>query len=187
MDPTERICFIEQTGVLIRWLLTAAFLIIQLTSPIVSDRIFYIGFPLAVLYNLTVQLLLKYRCDIHTVSYITTSMDILISLVLIYLAAGTDIYLWYFVLLVSHSARFGFIGAFGSPILFSASYTGIILLRGVPLSLQTLMMRALFFVITGVVSGYLARKEHLEFDRILRPRMRKTEGPYRFGTSARWC
>jgi len=168
MDPAERICFIEQTGVLIRWLLTAAFLIIQLTSPIVPDIVFYIGFPLAVLYNLTVQLLLKYRCDIHTVSYITASMDILISLVLIYFAAASDIYLWYFVLLVSHSARFGFVGAVLSPILFSAVYTGIILLRGIPLPFQTLMTRALFFVITGVVSGYLARKEHLEFDRILK-------------------
>jgi class 3 adenylate cyclase len=168
IDPMERICFIEKTGVLIRWLLTAAFLIIQLTNPIVSDRVFYIGFPLAVLYNLSVQLLLRYRCNILVISHITASLDILVSLALIYLAASTDIYLWYFVLLVSHSARFGFLGAVLSPVLFSAIYFLLIFMKGISIPFHTLMMRALFFIITGAVSGYLARKERMEFDRTLR-------------------
>ena len=168
IDPSERICFIENTGVLIRWLLTAAFLIIQLTNPIVSARVFYIGFPLAVLYSLSVQILLKYKCNIIAISYFTATVDILVSLALIYLAAPTDIYLWYFVLLVSHSARFGFIGAVLSPVLFSAIYVALIMVRGIQVPLHTLMIRSLFFIITGVVSGYLARKEHMEFNRVLK-------------------
>jgi len=168
IDPSERICFIENTGVLIRWLLTAAFLIIQLTNPIVSARVFYIGFPLAVLYSLSVQILLKYKCNIIAISYFTATVDILVSLALIYLAAPTDIYLWYFVLLVSHSARFGFIGAVLSPVLFSAIYVALIMVRGIQVPLHTLMIRSLFFIITGVVSGYLARKEQMEFNRVLK-------------------
>jgi class 3 adenylate cyclase len=168
IDPTERLCFIERTGVLIRWLLTATFLIIQFTSPIVPVRVAVIALPLVIAYNAGVQLLLKYRCDIYITSYITAVVDILVSLLLLAYAAETDIYLWYFVLLVSHSARFGFLGSVLSPVLFSAVYTAIILVRGLPISYSVILFRALFFIVTGVVSGYLARKEHLEFDRILR-------------------
>ena len=168
IDPTERVFFIERTGVHIRWMLTAAFLVIQLSRPIIPVRIFYIGMPIVVVYQLCVWILLKYRCNIIAVSYFTATMDILVSLVLIYFAGSSDIYLWYFVLLVSHSARFGFTGAILSPVLFSAAYFGIILLKGIPISYHQLMTRALFFIITGTVSGYLARKEQTEFQRILK-------------------
>jgi hypothetical protein len=67
-----------------------------------------------------------------------------------FIAASTDIYLWYFVLLIPHSARFGFIGAVLSPVLFSAAYFTLILVKGVGLPLYALMIRALFFPITGV-------------------------------------
>jgi class 3 adenylate cyclase len=95
-------------------------------------------------------------------------MDILISFVLIYFAASSDIYLWYFVLLVSHSARFGLLGAIVSPVMFSAAYWGIMLMQEVPASYHQLLTRSLFFIIVGAVSGYLARKERHEFTRVLK-------------------
>jgi len=168
IDPTERACFIEKTGVHIRWMLTAAFLIIQFSNPIVPVRIFYIGMPIVILYQLCVWILLKYRCNIVAVGYFTTTMDILVSLALIYFAASSDIYLWYFVLLVSHSARFGLMGAIVSPVLFSAAYWGIMLIQEAPASYHQLLTRSLFFIIAGAVSGYLARKERHEFTRVLK-------------------
>ena len=168
IDPTERACFIEHTGVHIRWMLTAAFLIIQLSNPIVPVRIFYISMPIVILYQISVWILLKYRCNIAAVGYFTATVDILVSLALIYFAASSDIYLWYFVLLVSHSARFGLMGAIVSPVLFSAAYWGIMLLRNVPASYHQLLTRSLFFIIAGAVSGYLARKERHEFTRVLK-------------------
>jgi class 3 adenylate cyclase len=169
IDPIERAFFIEKTGVTIRWILTITFLIIQFVKPIVSYRVFFIGFPIAVAYNFSVKILLQYKSrQIVAISYFTGIMDILVSLVLIYLSAETDVYLWYFVLLVSHAARYGFIGSILSPVLFSTMLIGIVYFRGISIPFHTLLIRSLFFIITGIVSGYLAREEHRRFRRILK-------------------
>jgi len=85
----------------------------------------------------------------------------------IFFAEAGDIYLWYFVLLVSHAARYGFLGSILSPVLFAMVYAAGMRLRGFPLPLYTLATRATFFIITGLVCGYLAREEHRRFDKIL--------------------
>jgi adenylate cyclase len=75
--------------------------------------------------------------------------------------------LWYFVLLVSHAARFGFIGSIISPIIFSIIYIGGLYIRGLEFPPHTLAIRCTFFIITGSISGYLAREEHKRFINIL--------------------
>jgi len=169
IEPTERIVFIERTGVTIRWMLILAGTIIQIWEPVIPNKCFYVALPLAIIYNLAVRILLeKTPSHIHFISYFTAIMDNIVSMVLIYLATTTDIYLWYFVLLISHAARFGFIGAIASPFLFSILYVGGLLLRGFEVPVSTIIIRVSFFIITGVVSGYLAREEHRRFDRILK-------------------
>ena len=169
IEPTERIVFIERTGVIIRWMLILAGTIIQIWEPVIPNKCFYVALPLAIIYNLAVRILLeKIPSHIHFISYFTAIMDNIVSMVLIYLATTTDIYLWYFVLLISHAARFGFTGAIVSPVLFSILYVGGLLLRGFEVPVSTIIIRVSFFIITGVVSGYLAREEHRRFDRILK-------------------
>jgi class 3 adenylate cyclase len=169
IDPSERAHFIERTGVLIRWMLILAGTIIQIVEPVIPAFCFYVALPVAILYNFSVSYLLKKRKErIVEISYFTAIMDNIASMVLIFLARTTDIYLWYFVLLVSHAARFGFIGSIVSPVLFSLLYVGGLLLRGFSLSFNTILIRVSFFVITGIVSGYLAREEHRRFIRILK-------------------
>jgi class 3 adenylate cyclase len=169
IEPTERIVFIERTGVIIRWMLILAGTIIQIWEPVIPNKCFYVALPLAIIYNLAVRVLLeKTPSHIHFISYFTAIMDNIVSMVLIYLATTTDIYLWYFVLLISHAARFGFTGAIVSPVLFSILYVGGLLLRGFEVPVSTIIIRVSFFIITGVVSGYLAREEHRRFDRILK-------------------
>jgi class 3 adenylate cyclase len=166
--PTERAYFIERTGVIIRWMLIAAGTIIQVWEPVIPNKCFYAALPVAVLYNLFVRILLERKRDrVLAIGYFTAVMDNIVSMVLIYLATTTDIYLWYFVLLVSHAARFGFTGAIVSPILFSLFYVGGLLLRGFPIHADSIIIRVSFFLITGIVSGYLAREEHRRFNRIL--------------------
>ncbi len=114
-------------------------------------------------------MLIRYkRENILTVSVVSSLGDIIVSAALIFFAGRTDIYLWYFVLLVSHAARFGFVGAIISPIVFSAVYAAGLYARGLQFPPEVMLIRSLFFVITGVVSGYLAREEHRRFDSILR-------------------
>jgi class 3 adenylate cyclase len=169
IEPTERIVFIERTGVIIRWMLILAGTIIQIWEPVIPNKCFYVALPVAIIYNLAVRILLeKIPSHIHFISYFTAIMDNIVSMVLIYLATTTDIYLWYFVLLISHAARFGFTGAIVSPVLFSILYVGGLLLRGFEVPVSTIIIRVSFFIITGVVSGYLAREEHRRFDRILK-------------------
>ena len=169
VDPGERAHFIERTGVLIRWMLILAGTIIQIVEPVIPPLCFYIALPVAILYNIGVIYLLKKKKEhIIIISYFTAIMDNIVSIVIIFLARTTDIYLWYFVLLVSHAARFGFIGSILSPTLFSILYVGGLLLRGFSLPVNTILIRVSFFLITGIVSGYLAREEYRRFMRILK-------------------
>jgi class 3 adenylate cyclase len=169
LDPTERASFIERTGVILRWILIVTCSAVQFLSPVVPFTVYWIVLPIAVLYNGALQLLIRYKNQhIMTVSIASGLGDIIISAALIFFAGRTDIYLWYFVLLVSHAARFGFLGAIISPIVFSAVYAVGLYARGLQFSPEVMLIRSLFFVITGVVSGYLAREEHRRFDSILR-------------------
>ncbi len=169
LDPNERTYFIERTGVILRWILIATCSAVQFISPVIPFLVYWIALPLAVLYNGGIQILIdKKREYIVPISYSSTIGDIVVSAVLIFFAGRTDIYLWYFVLLVSHAARFGFVGAIVSPMVFSAFYAGGLYLRGLQFPPDVMLVRSLFFIITGVVSGYLAREEHRRFDNILR-------------------
>ncbi len=168
LDPTERATFIERTGVVLRWILIVTCSAVQFLDPVVPFVVYWIVLPIAIVYNGALQLLIRYRNErIVAVSVASGLGDIVISAVLIYFAGRTDIYLWYFVLLVSHAARFGFAGALLSPVVFSAFYAAGLYARGLQFPLEVMLIRSLFFVVTGVVSGYLAREEHRRFDRIL--------------------
>ena len=172
IDPTDRTYFIEKTGVIIRWMLIAAGTVIQIWEPVIPNNCFYAALPVAVVYNLLVRIMLeKKRNRLPAISCFTAVMDNIVSMVLIYFATTTDIYLWYFVLLVSHAARFGFVGAVVSPALFSLLYVGGITLRGFSVPVNSIVIRVTFFMLTGIVSGYLAREEHRRFDRILKQQM----------------
>lgn len=172
IDPTDRTYFIERTGVIIRWMLIVAGTVIQIWEPVIPNNCFYAALPVAIIYNLLVRILLeKKRNRLLAISYFTAVMDNVVSMVLIYFATTTDIYLWYFVLLVSHAARFGFVGAVVSPAIFSLLYVGGIVLRGYSVSYNAIVIRVTFFMLTGIVSGYLAREEHRRFDRILKQQM----------------
>jgi class 3 adenylate cyclase len=169
LDPTERASFIERTGVILRWILIVTCSAVQFLSPVVPFTVYWIALPIAVLYNAALQLAIRFRNQhILAISVASGVGDIVVSAVLIFFAARTDIYLWYFVLLVSHAARYGFIGAIVSPLAFSALYAAGLYARGLQFAPEVMLIRSLFFVITGVVSGYLAREEHRRFDRILR-------------------
>jgi class 3 adenylate cyclase len=169
LDPTERATFIERTGVILRWILIVTCSVVQFLSPVVPFTVYWIALPVAVLYNAGLQVLIKRRNEhVLTISVVSGVGDILVSAVLIFFAERTDIYLWYFVLLVSHAARYGFAGAIASPVVFSALYAAGLYARGLQFAPEVMLVRSLFFVITGVVSGYLAREEHRRFDRILR-------------------
>ena len=169
LDSTERASFIERTGVILRWILIGTCSVVQFLSPVVPFTVYWIALPIAVLYNGALQLVISSRKEyIVTISLVSGLGDIIISAALIFFAGRTDIYLWYFVLLVSHAARFGLIGAIISPVLFSAFYAVGLYARGLEFPLDVMLIRSLFFVITGVVSGYLAREEHRHFDSILR-------------------
>jgi class 3 adenylate cyclase len=172
IDPTDRTYFIERTGVIIRWMLIVAGTVIQIWEPVIPNNCFYAALPVAIIYNLLVRILLeKKRNRLLAISYFTAVMDNVVSMVLIYFATTTDIYLWYFVLLVSHAARFGFVGAVVSPAIFSLLYVGGIVLRGYSVPFNAIVIRVTFFMLTGIVSGYLAREEHRRFDRILKQQM----------------
>ena len=169
LDPTERASFIERTGVILRWILIVTCSVVQFVSPVVPFTVYWIVLPIAVLYNGALQLTIRHRREyILSVSVVSGLGDIVISAALIFFSGRTDIYLWYFVLLVSHAARFGFKGAIISPIVFSALYAAGLYARGLQFPPEVMVIRSLFFVITGVVSGYLAREEHRRFDSILR-------------------
>jgi class 3 adenylate cyclase len=169
LDPTERASFIERTGVILRWILIVTCSMVQFLSPVVPFTVYWIALPVAVLYNAALQLLIRYRRGrILAISVVSGLGDIIVSAALIFFAGRADIYLWYFVLLVSHAARFGFLGAILSPIVFSAVYVSGLYARGLQFPLEVMLIRSLFFVITGVVSGYLAREEHRRFNSILR-------------------
>jgi class 3 adenylate cyclase len=169
LDPTERASFIERTGVILRWILIATCSVVQFLSPVVPFTVYWIALPIAVLYNGALQLLIRYKNHrILTISVVSGVGDIIVSAALIFFAERTDIYLWYFVLLVSHAARYGFVGAIVSPVVFSALYAAGLYARGLQFTPEVMLIRSLFFVITGVVSGYLAREEHRRFNSILR-------------------
>jgi len=172
VDPAERTFFIERTGVTMRWILISACSVIQFIKPVVPMRFYYVILPIAIAYNFSIRTLLtKWRKHISAISLFTGIMDIIVSVAIIFMTATTDIYLWYFVLLVSHAARFGFAGAILSPVLFSLVYTAGLLARGYVgevIPVHSLLIRSTFFVITGLVSGYLAREERRRFDNILK-------------------
>ena len=143
--------------------------VIQLVKPVIDNKYYYFILPVCVLYNFLINVFIyKKREHIKLISQVTAGLDILVSAVLIYLSAKTDIYLWYFVLLVSHAARFGFMGAIVSPIIFSVFYFTSLSVSGVDISAHSMFIRITFFIITGIVSGYLAREEHKRFDNILK-------------------
>lgn len=168
LGPEKRAFFIERTGVALRWWLIATCSVIQFISPIVPMRVYYSALPLAIAYNLFLHLAIKRKTEnIRAITTLSSIVDILFSLVLIYAGGGKDIYLWYIILLISHSARFGMKGVIVSGLLFSAAYSLSIILRGIPVSLQNLTLRSLFISLTAIISGYLAREEHEEFDNIL--------------------
>ena len=168
LDPTERAFFIEKTGVIMRWILIFTCSIIQLVSPVIPFLVFFMALPLSILYNALLNVyIFKKREYIVLISRFSAVIDIVVSVVLIYFAGQKDIYLWYFVLLVAHAARFGFIGSIISPIIFSVVYIAGLYLRGLEFPLHTLAIRSTFFIITGIVSGYLAREEHRRFINIL--------------------
>ena len=168
LEPNKRAFFIERTGVVLRWWLIICCSIIQFTSPIIPFTIFYIALPLAVIYNLSLHIAVKTRTMyILKITIISTVLDILFSLILIYAGAGKDIYLWYIILLISHAARFGMRGVIISGVLFSALYSFSIIIREITIAPQDLILRSLFMTLTAIVSGYLAREEHMEFDSIL--------------------
>ncbi|MBI9098460.1 MAG: adenylate/guanylate cyclase domain-containing protein [Spirochaetaceae bacterium] len=168
LESTKRAFFIERTGVVLRWLLIISCSIIQFISPIVPFTIYYIALPFAVIYNLSIHIAVKKKTrHILIITLISSILDILFSLVLIYAGGGKDIYLWYILLLISHAARFGFKGVIISGTLFSVLYTYSIYARAIPISSQDLTLRGLFIILIAVISGYLAREEHLEFDNIL--------------------
>jgi len=168
MEPTKRAFFIERTGVVLRWWLIICCSIIQFVSPIIPFAIFYIALPLAILYNLSLQIaVVKKTSYILIITRISTISDLLFSLILIYAGGGKDIYLWYIILLISHAARFGMKGVIVSGSLFSLLYSITIVVREIPISNQDLILRSLFITLTAIVSGYLAREEHQEFDNIL--------------------
>ena len=168
LDPTERAFFIERTGVIMRWALIFTCSIIQLVSPVIPFLVFYIALPLSIFYNALLNIyIFKKREYIVLISRFSAVIDIIVSVVLIYFAGQKDIYLWYFVLLVSHAARFGFIGSIISPIIFSIVYITGLYIRGLEFPPHTLVIRSTFFIITGIISGYLAREEHKRFINIL--------------------
>ena len=169
VNATERTFFIERTGVVMRWILLFTCSIIQLVKPVIPNNYFYIILPISILYNFLLNLLIyNKRVHIIIISYFSATIDIIVSVLLIFLSAKTDIYLWYFVLLVSHAARFGFIGSIVSPVIFSAIYIIGLRVQGLDLPAHTLFIRSTFFIITGIVSGYLAREEHKRFNNILK-------------------
>lgn len=168
--PTERALFIERTGVILRWVLIFVCSFIQLViKPIVPQMVYFVALPIAVAYNLGVQILVRRRADrIVVVSAVTAVGDIVVSAVLIYFGGSNDLYLWYFVLLVSHAARFGFLGSILSPAAFTVLYIASLHIQGIELPFSSLAMRATFFITTGLVSGYLAREEKRRFTTILK-------------------
>jgi len=169
LDPTERAFFIERTGVIMRWILIVTCSLIQFISPVIPYSVYWPVVALSLLYNGALFWLIHKRRDcIIPISYFSGLADSIISVVLIYFAGLKDVYLWYFVLLVSHAARYGFVGSLVSPLAFSIVYIGGLLIRGLRLPWDTLAIRSTFFIITGVVSGYLAREEHRRFNNILK-------------------
>jgi class 3 adenylate cyclase len=167
--PTERAIFIERTGVVLRWVLILVCSFIQLVvTPIVPPFVYFIALPIAVAYNLGVQLIIRAGGErVVAVSVLTAVGDIVVSAVLIFFGGGNDLYLWYFVLLVSHAARFGFIGSIASPAAFTVLYLAGLRIQGIELPFSSIAMRATFFMTTGLVSGYLAREEKRRFATIL--------------------
>ncbi len=148
LDPGERAHFIERTGVILRWILIATCSAVQFISPVIPFLVYWIALPLAVLYNGGIQILINRKREyIVPISYASAVGDIVVSAVLIFFAGRTDIYLWYFVLLVSHAARFGFVGAIVSPIVFSAFYAAGLYLRGWEFPPDVMLIRSLFFII----------------------------------------
>jgi class 3 adenylate cyclase len=169
-EPTERALFIERTGVKLRWVLIVVCSFIELAiTPIIPLPVYSVALPFAIAYNLGIQLIIR-DCGvrIRIVSALTAAGDILVSAVLIYFGGGNDLYLWYFVLLVSHAARFGFAGSIISPLAFSALYILGLWLRAIDIPASELAMRTTFLVTAGLVSGYLARAEKARFLTILR-------------------
>lgn len=169
-DPHDRTLFIERTGVVLRWVLIVVCSFIQLAvTRLIPTPVFLVALPVAVLYNAGVQFAVARRPDqAARLSVITAVGDIVVSVVLIYFGGALDLYLWYFVLLVSHAARFGFIGSVASPVVFSLLYLLGLRVQGIDLPFVSVALRVTFFITTGLVSGYLAREEKRRFERILR-------------------
>ena len=171
LDPNERTFFIERTGVVMRWILIFTCSVIQIVKPVIPSMSFYLILPVCILYNFLINVFIyRKRQYIILISQVTATLDILVSAILIYLSISqkNDIYLWYFVLLVSHAARFGFLGAIISPVIFSIFYFISLKVSGVEMSAHAMFIRLTFFIITGIVSGYLAREEHKRFNNILK-------------------
>ncbi len=168
-DPAERALFIERTGVILRWVLICVCSMIELfVTPIIPLLIFWIALPVAVVYNGAVHWLVSRKPSfIRRLSMLTAVGDIVVSLILIYFGGGNDLYLWYFVLLVSHAARFSFVGAIVSPLVFSGLYVLGLRLHGIDVPFIDLALRVTFLSTTGLVSGYLAREEKRRFLSIL--------------------
>ncbi len=168
-DTHDRTLFIERAGVVLRWVLIVVCSFIQLfITPLIPMWVFLVALPIAIVYNAAVQLIIARRPSWAVrLSRVTAVGDIIVSLVLIYFGGELDLYLWYFVLLVSHAARFGFIGAVVSPALFSVLYLLGLHVQGIELPFPTIALRVSFFLTTGLVSGYLAREEKRRFLRIL--------------------
>ncbi len=168
LEPSKRAFFIERTGVVLRWMLIISCSIIQFYDPIIPFIIFYFALPAAILYNMALHIAVKKKTrHILMITIISAILDLVFSIILIYAGGGKDIYLWYIILLISHAARFGMKGVIISGSLFSTAYITSIILRDIPISSQDLVLRGLFIVLIAIVSGYLAREEHREFNSIL--------------------
>lgn len=169
-DRYDRTLFIERAGVVLRWVLIVVCSFIQLfVTPLIPMWVFLVALPVAVVYNSAIQLIIAKRPRwAARLSVVTAVGDIVVSVILIYFGGGLDLYLWYFVLLVSHAARFGFVGAVVSPAVFSIVYLLGLQVQGIELPFSSIALRVTFFLTTGLVSGYLAREEKRRFLRILK-------------------
>lgn len=165
--------FIEETGVRMRWVLIAAGCVLQVVNVIIPYPFFFVMVAVAVLYNGSVHLLLR-REDVNfrVLGAVTGTMDVLVSVALVYAGGDNDLYLWYFVLFVAHAARFGAMWALALTVVMCAAYVGGLLLRAgsmnpAVLDWHVLFTRVLFAVLATLLSGYLAAQEKRRFESIL--------------------
>ncbi|MGC9455149.1 MAG: adenylate/guanylate cyclase domain-containing protein [Phycisphaerae bacterium] len=173
VSPGSRPRFIEETGVRMRWVLIAAGCVLQLVNTIIPYPFFFFMVAVAVLYNGTIHLLLRRESvNFRILGVVTCTMDVLVSVALVYAGGDSDLYLWYFVLFIAHAARFSTRWAMVLTVVLIAAYVGGLLVRAAEISpavlnWQTLFTRVLFALLATLLGGYLATQERQRFENIL--------------------